>query len=380
MVIRAHTHLRGHRGRGFAACCLALLTILGGAAGCSSSKSSTSAASGASLSVAGGADRAAGSTGGAYPNGAVPNQAKGAAPAAPAAPSAPNSAAPLPNAAAGRSLVYTATLTVRVKDVAAATAEAERLASANAGFVGDEKSTSGTVPNVAGITQSTVTLRVPADKFDSVLSQLGTGGTVEQQSRSASDVTDQVVDTGSRITSAEASIARITELMKSASGLTDVVSLEGELSRREADLESLKARLASLQDQVQLSTITVTYLVPEAPGTKPAVPKKQNALQRGLHDGWVAFVDVVKVLLIVVGALLPFLVVAAVLWWPVRRFLTWRAAGYPQRVSGRSRGAGVEGPEAEGPGASHAPEPLESQRASGERSSASAAADADGSR
>ena len=372
MVIRAHTHLRGHRGRGFADCCLAPLKSLGGAAGCSSSKSSTSAASGASLSVAGGADRAAGSTGGAYPNGAVPNQAKGAAPAAP---SAPNSAAPLPNAAAGRSLVYTATLTVRVKDVAAATAEAERLASANAGFVGDEKSTSGTVPNVAGITQSTVTLRVPADKFDSVLSQLGTGGTVEQQSRSASDVTDQVVDTGSRITSAEASIARITELMKSASGLPDVVSLEGELSRREADLESLKARLASLQDQVQLSTIPVTYLVPEAPGPQPVTPKSQNALQRGLHDGWVAFVDVVKVLLIVGGALLPFLVVAAVFWWPVRRFLAWRAAGYARRAPGRPLAAGVSAADS-----SELPESEEPQRASGERSSASAAADADGSR
>src|SRR5436305_1418602 len=83
--------------------------------------------------------------------------------------------------------------------------------------------TAGTVPNITGITQSTVTLRVPSDKFDSVLNQLGTGGTVEQQTRNASDVTDQVVDTTSRIASAQASIARITELMKSASALPDVV-------------------------------------------------------------------------------------------------------------------------------------------------------------
>jgi hypothetical protein len=254
----------------------------------------------------------------------------------------PNNAAPLSNAAAGRSLVYTATLTIRTKDVAGATAAAAHLALADGGFVGDEKSMSGTVPNVAGVTQSTITLRVPADKFDAVLTQLGTGGTVDQQTRSASDVTDQVIDTGSRITSAQASITRITELMKAANGLTDVVALEGELSRRVADLESLKSRLATLQDQVQLSTITVTYLVPEAPGTNTVAPKTQNPLQRGLHDGWVACQAVIKVLLIVGGAVLPFALVGVVLWWPVRRVLRWRAMGYPRRVP-RARVAAAGG-------------------------------------
>jgi hypothetical protein len=275
-------------------------------------------------------------------------------------------------------------MTVRTKDVAGATAAAETLAAANGGFVGDEKSESGTVPDVQGVTQSTVTLRVPSTAFDRVLGQLGAGGVVEDQTRSASDVTAQVVDTSTRITAQQASIARLTDLMKNATNLSDVVTLEGELSRREADLESMQAQLAALNDQVSLSTITVTFLVPEAPAPKPPVAKHQNALQRGLHDGWQAFLDAMKVVLVVFGAVLPFLALAVVLWWPVTRLA---------RLRGRSlRGARMAAVPAVAPAAPSAPAaspapvsvgaaaPESGQVASGERPSASAAAEAEGSK
>jgi hypothetical protein len=223
---------------------------------------------------------------------------------------------------AGRSIVYNATLTVRTKDVAGATANAETLAAANGGFVGGENSQSGTVPDVEGVTQSTVTLRVPSTSFDKVIGQLGTGGVLQSENRTASDVTSQVVDTGTRISAQQASIARITDLMKNAGSLADVVTLENELSRREADLESMQAQLAALNDQVSLSTITVTFLVPEAAPAPPApAPKHRNALELGLHDGWRAFVGTAKVLLVIFGVLLPFVVTAAVLWWPVSRLV-----------------------------------------------------------
>ncbi|MBS2535417.1 DUF4349 domain-containing protein [Catenulispora sp. NF23] len=279
--------------------------IVGLSAGCGSGNSN-SAASSVPKGAAGAGNPAAGAASG----DSAPNQA--------AAPSAgQNSLAKAP--VAGRSIVYSATMTVRTKDVEAATANAETLAEGSGGFVGGENSQSGTVPDVQGLTQSTVTLRVPSAVFEKVIGQLGTGGVVQDETRSASDVTAQVVDTGTRITAQQASIARITDLMKSATNLSDVVTLEGELSRRESDLESMQAQLAALNDQVSLSTITVTFLVPQAasPAATPAA-KHQNALQRGLHDGWQAFMGTVKVLLVIIGVLLPFALLAAVLWWPVK--------------------------------------------------------------
>lgn len=219
-----------------------------------------------------------------------------------------------------RALVYTAQLTVRVTDVLSATATAEQVAAASGGFVGDEKSQSD--PNgTGGVTESVVTLRVPATAFDDDLGKLGTGGKIVQQSRSASDVTGQVADVTSRVASEQASIARISDLMKSAGSLSDVVALEGDLATRESDLESLQAQQAALKDQVSLATITVTYLGPTATtGTAPPPPRR-NPFMRGLTSAGHAFADVAKVLLIAVGGLLPVGILAALCWWPAHRLL-----------------------------------------------------------
>ena len=62
----------------------------------------------------------------------------------------------------------------------------------------------------------------------------------------------------SRIKTQRASVARIRELMDQATKLSDVVTLEGELSSRQADLESLLAQQTSLKDRTSLATITLS--------------------------------------------------------------------------------------------------------------------------
>jgi hypothetical protein len=104
--------------------------------------------------------------------------------------------------------------------------------------------------------------------------QLGSGGVVQDETRSASDATAQVVDTGTRVNAQQASIARITDLMKNAANLSEVVSLEGELSRRAADLESMQAQLAALNDQVSVHD---HGHLPRPAGTGARAPGSQAA-------------------------------------------------------------------------------------------------------
>ena len=96
--------------------------------------------------------------------------------------------------------------------------------------------------------------------------------------------------------------------------VAQIVSIEGELTQREADLESLEAQMRSLTDLTSLSTITVTLLGPEAKVVpKPAVHHK--GFVAGLKSGWHTFVDSVTVLLQVIGALLPFLIAIGIPLW-----------------------------------------------------------------
>ncbi|NEA97783.1 DUF4349 domain-containing protein [Streptomyces sp. SID13726] len=212
------------------------------------------------------------------------------------------SAAPQPTAG---HIIRTASLTVRVKDVPKALAAARTSTEDAGGFVGKET----TSRDEEGAEQTELVLRVPVGKYDEVLAGLEGAGKLLERTANAQDVTDQVVDVESRITTQRASVARIRELMDKATMLSDVVTLEGELSSRQADLESLLARQASLKDRTTLATITLN--LSESPVTKDE--DDDPGVLDALAGGWDAFVTVLRWIVVALAAVLPFLAGIALL-------------------------------------------------------------------
>jgi hypothetical protein len=226
-------------------------------------------------------------------------------------------------------VVRTADMAVQTDDVAASVGRVRSIVEAAKGFVADEQTTTSpseprplgqegdTAPAPRPWSQSVLTLRVPNASLDRVMQQVGDLGSVTSRTQSSQDVTGKYVDTASRVRSQTASVERVRALLARAKDLGQIVQIEGELARREADLESLKAQLAALDDQTTLSTLTVTLTPHE---TTSAAPRRDNAFVDGLRAGWTALGASVGVLLTILGALLPFLVVVAllgapVLWW-----------------------------------------------------------------
>ncbi|MFI9804360.1 DUF4349 domain-containing protein [Streptomyces sp. NPDC052301] len=203
-------------------------------------------------------------------------------------------------------IIRTASLTVRVEDVPKALEQARTTAEEAGGYVGRES----TGRDADGHEHTQVVLRVPTEKYDSVLTRLqGTGKLIDRTAK-AVDVTDQVVDVGSRIRSQRASVDRIRTLMDRATKLSDVVSLEGELSSRQADLEALLARQASLKDRTNLATITLS--LSEKPARKTAHTDAPGFLD-ALTGGWHVFVTLLRWIALALGAALPFAAFAALL-------------------------------------------------------------------
>jgi hypothetical protein len=231
-------------------------------------------------------------------------------------------------------IIRTASLTVQVKGVPKALDEARTAAENAGGYVGDETTTR----DERGHERTRVVLRVPVDKYADVLAGLEGAGKLIDRSAKAQDVTDQVVDVESRITSQRASVARIRELMDQATKLSDVVTLEGELSSRQADLEALLARQASLKDRVGLATITLSLT--ETPVKKQAEKDDDPGFVDALAGGWGAFVTMVRWLAVALGAVLPFAAVAALI------VLLWLKVLRP-RLPGRPRPAAVPAGEEE---------------------------------
>ena len=161
---------------------------------------------------------------------------------------------------------------------------------------------------------------MPSDKLDTALDQLTSKqvGTVLQRSASSQDVTSQYVDTQSRLKTMTASVERVRALMTQAKDLGQVVALEGELSRREADLESLQSQMDALKTSVERSTLSVTL------STTGNEPVTDNGFLAGLRSGWDAFTASAAGLFQAIGTVLPFAVFfallgAPLLWWWRRR-------------------------------------------------------------
>ncbi|MFB6986937.1 MULTISPECIES: DUF4349 domain-containing protein [unclassified Streptomyces] len=211
----------------------------------------------------------------------------------------------------GTHVIRTASLSVEVKSVPRAAAAARSVAESAGGLVAGEETER--VDDTREM--SHIVLRVPQGEYDAVLRDLAGAGKLLSRTSSAKDVTDQVVDVESRIATQRASVARVRTLMDRAEKLTDVVALEGELSSRQASLESLLAQQASLKDRTTLATITLDLSEPE---TAAKGGDDDPGFLDALGGGWHAFVTMLRWLAMAVGAAAPFLAAVAVL------LLLWR--------------------------------------------------------
>ncbi len=175
--------------------------------------------------------------------------------------------------------------------------------------------------------RSRMVLRIPTADFDDAMSELEKVGALVSSKRQSADVTTQVLDVDVRVEAQQRSIDRIQVLFDHATTIKDIVSIEGELSRRQADLASLEAQQDYLADQTSMSTITLA--VERTPQKAKPEPKDEDeaGFLSGLSDGWGALKTFLVGASTVAGALLPWLVLLLVLalpGWPLVRRLRRR--------------------------------------------------------
>lgn len=115
------------------------------------------------------------------------------------------------------------------------------------------------------------TLRIPAKDYDAAVEEIAALGTVNSRTTNTEEVGAVVADLDARATALEASIQRLTDLMKDAQSTYDLIEAERELTNRQADLDALKAQRTWYSDQIGYSTLEVTIrsaaVAPEPSGS-----------------------------------------------------------------------------------------------------------------
>lgn len=229
-------------------------------------------------------------------------------------------------AAMERSVVSSGSVSLTSKDVATARQDVQRVVDAQGGDVTEEETTTA---DDGAASYARLVVRVPSAKFGETMEALEQVATFRSSSRGSDDVTTEVIDTGARVRAQEASLERVELLLADARDLKDVIWIESQLTSRQAELDSLKSQQAWLRDQTSLSTITVDITVPEDRAEEPDGPDEPAGFLAGLRGGTGALGATATVLATVVGALLPFAVVAGVLGVPLWLVVRRRRAGRP---------------------------------------------------
>jgi hypothetical protein len=214
-----------------------------------------------------------------------------------------------------RAIIKTGSLTIKADDVAATR---QKAITAIAGLDGQVASEDTGSDADGKITQANLVLKVPTKSYDAAVERLSGLGDRLQIHQESTDVTEQVVDVESRIESQRASLDRMRALMSKANTIGEIVSVESELTRREADLESLLAKQKNLTLQTDLATLNLTVTGKSAPAAMAEDPDR--GFLAGLKGGWNAFTATFSALATAVGAVLPFLVLLALIGVPLWRF------------------------------------------------------------
>ena len=236
--------------------------------------------------------------------GGEPNTARdtGAGKAAPA----PGQGQPGQQPTAGepnRAIIHTGKLRLQVKDVDSAADRAVTIAEDVEGYVGSDQRT-----DADSDAEATVSLRIPAKQFTDTVNQIAKLGKELGRDITAEDVSEPLVDLDARIAGMKASVKRTRALLARAETIADISTVEKELTDRESALAELEARKRSLANKVEFSTLTVTFSAKAAAPPPPA----EIGFAAGLKAGWYAFKLSVRVILTVLGAVLPFLIAIAV--------------------------------------------------------------------
>src|SRR5690242_6439696 len=190
-------------------------------------------------------------------------------------------AVPVPG---GQSVIFTATLSLRAKDIQATVARATQLAQAAGGFVSGEH---------ASMTQSrhnramvSIQFKVPAAVFQPTLGALSALGAKRSETQQAQDVTGTVADVNSRVASAEAAIAQLRKLLSHAGTVSGLLTVQEQINQEEASLEALQSQQRALSRETTYATISMTVIGPPPTHAHKPPHHAVAGFLGGLAAGW----------------------------------------------------------------------------------------------
>lgn len=172
--------------------------------------------------------------------------------------------------------------------------------------------------NASNKKQGTLVLKVPADKYDALISEVSKLGKVMSENINANDVTEQYIDLEARMKTQKELEQRLIKLLEEKTArLSDVVDVEQKLASVRQTIESIDGRMRYLRSQSSFSTLTLSIYEPSLLITSSGggfFYEIGQSIKKGLEG----FTEVLSGIITIVIALIPIIILILIILYLVR--------------------------------------------------------------
>jgi hypothetical protein len=214
-----------------------------------------------------------------------------------------------------RKVIKDASLSVVVKDPEESMNAISALAEQLGGYVVSSSLSQQTYgPNNVSLPGGSITIRIPAEKLNDVMTQIKTDAVeVTSENISGQDVTDQYVDLQSRLSAMQAAEKKLLEILEKAEKTEDVLAVYQQLQQVQSEIEVLKGQIKYIDQAAAMSSVNVNLTAEESIQPIQVGPwKPQGAAKQAVEDLAYFFRNFVEFLIRFVIFTLPALIMIAI--------------------------------------------------------------------
>lgn len=223
-----------------------------------------------------------------------------------------------------RLIIKTANLSIRVRNVQDGVSAVSNIAVGLAGYV---QSTNLRLEGTKLV--ATVTLKVPAERYEQALNQIRQLATkVEAESSTGQDVTEEYTDLNAQLKNLQNTEAQLNQFLTKTTNVDEALKVYRELNNIRSQIERIQGRMSYLEKSAAMSTITVNLRQEEQeqPITETTFDPLRSA-RDALRALWGALQGIFNALIWLVLFLVPVLLVLGVLvftpLWLIWAFWRW---------------------------------------------------------
>ena len=213
----------------------------------------------------------------------------------------------------GRLLIRTVMITAETTNYNQVAADLESRVRECGGYI--EYSSMHVTGNNKDLRSGSYTVRVPADKLDSLIDAVGSSCTVTASNENTTDVTLEYVDTKARIESLRVEYDQLLTLLSQAEDLDTIIVLQNRLTDVRYQIESAESRVRVLENQVEYATLTLTLneVLEEKEVEEPHVVTYSEKVSNQFKQTWENTVEFFQNALLGLIACIPGIVVMIVI-------------------------------------------------------------------